>query len=177
MQPRVVGVGDQPLDRPALDPLGRPGTCRAHLRELRLCLRHFYLRSVGCVWHPRTGDLAHRDQRNSVICFSGRRFHSEVSVDPSMRSGTVLAAPSLAGGLQYRPCLLKRFGVGVGHLGHASPLCLQFGGRRFRRHDLSQITQDRMGGRRCFLVSRRPCAHHIGAQKLRRTPNQRTVQS
>src|SRR5437868_2006474 len=62
MQPRVVGVGDQPLDRPALDPLGRPGTCRAHLRELRLCLRHFYLRSVGCVWHPRTGDLAHRDQ-------------------------------------------------------------------------------------------------------------------
>src|SRR5262249_37232997 len=40
VQPRVVGIGDQPLDRRTLDRLGRPAPCRARLGEVRL-LRHF----------------------------------------------------------------------------------------------------------------------------------------
>src|SRR5438132_14397379 len=31
MQTGIAGVGDQPLDRPVLNPLGRPGTCGARL--------------------------------------------------------------------------------------------------------------------------------------------------
>src|SRR5438309_2105515 len=36
MQPGIVGVGDQPFKRPILNPLGRPGTCRARLGASRL---------------------------------------------------------------------------------------------------------------------------------------------
>jgi hypothetical protein len=36
MQTGIAGVGDQPLDRPVLNPLGRPGTCRARLGKPRL---------------------------------------------------------------------------------------------------------------------------------------------
>ena len=73
--------------------------------------------------------------------------------DPSMRSRTVLAAPSLARGLQFRPCLLKGFGVGVGDLGHAPLLCFELGKRLFRRHELPQMAQHRMGGRRRFCFA------------------------
>src|SRR6266436_6684401 len=36
MQTGIAGVGDQPLDRPVLNPLGWPGACRARLGEPRL---------------------------------------------------------------------------------------------------------------------------------------------
>src|SRR5271169_199608 len=78
---------------------------------------------------------------------------------PSTRSRTVLAASSLARGIQSHPCLLKSFAVGVGHLGHAPPLCLEFGERRLSGHDLSQMAQDRHASRGCFCVSRRPYAY------------------
>jgi hypothetical protein len=35
MQPRIVGVGDQSLDRPTLDPVGRPRPRRNFRRRLR----------------------------------------------------------------------------------------------------------------------------------------------
>jgi hypothetical protein len=36
MNPGIVGIGDQPLDRPVLNPLGRPGTGRVRFGTLRL---------------------------------------------------------------------------------------------------------------------------------------------
>jgi hypothetical protein len=36
MEPGIVRIGDQPFDRPVLNPFGRPGTCRPGLCELRL---------------------------------------------------------------------------------------------------------------------------------------------
>src|SRR5712671_4413503 len=101
---------------------------------------------------------------------SARRFHSEVS-HPSMPSRTVLAASSLARGLQLPPCLLKSFKVGVADLGQAPPLCFAFCERRVRSHDLPQMAQDRTVNRSCFCVSRPPHANGIRAQKLRRSPN------
>src|SRR5207253_9529297 len=47
VEPGVVGIGDQPLDRPTLDPIGRPGTCRARLYGLRLP-RHILFPSPAC---------------------------------------------------------------------------------------------------------------------------------
>jgi len=32
MKPGIVGIGDQPLDRPTLDPIGWPRTCRSRTR-------------------------------------------------------------------------------------------------------------------------------------------------
>src|SRR5260221_9180473 len=87
--------------------------------------------------------------------------------DPSMPSRTVLAAPSLARGLQLRPCPLESSGVGFSDLVQAPPLCFAFGERRLRGHDLPQMAQDRHANRGFFCVWRRPCANHIRTQKLR----------
>src|ERR1700726_2999004 len=98
MEPAIVRIGKHPLDRPALDLVGRASTCRARTCGLRLCGQHSSppYGAMPCSIASAVDLRPSRPVKQWHMFNLAGGFITRFR-DPSMPSRTVLAAPSQIG--------------------------------------------------------------------------------